>query len=54
MALGERDVCLPPPRWQILAILRRDVRQYGFGRLGWNNGRTESYAYTEVDQTAEL
>jgi hypothetical protein len=25
-----------------------------FGRLGWNNGTTESYAYTEIDQTAEL
>ena len=25
-----------------------------FGRFGWNNGRTESYAYTEVDQTIEL
>ena len=25
-----------------------------FGRLGWNNGKTESYAYTEVDQTVEV
>jgi high affinity Mn2+ porin len=25
-----------------------------FGRFGWGNGRTESYAYTEVDQTFEL
>jgi high affinity Mn2+ porin len=25
-----------------------------FGRLGWNDGRTESYAYTEIDRTAEL
>jgi hypothetical protein len=25
-----------------------------FARIGWNNGRTESYAYTEVDQTAAL
>ncbi len=25
-----------------------------FGRFGWNNGKTESYAYTEVDQTIEL
>jgi high affinity Mn2+ porin len=25
-----------------------------FARLGWNNGRTESFVYTEVDQTAEL
>jgi hypothetical protein len=23
----------------------------GFARFGWNNGRTESFAYTEVDQT---
>jgi high affinity Mn2+ porin len=26
----------------------------GFFRLGWNNGRTESFAYTEVDNTAEV
>ena len=25
-----------------------------FGRLGWNEGQHESYAYTEVDQTFEL
>jgi high affinity Mn2+ porin len=25
-----------------------------FGRWGWNDGRHESYAYTEVDQTVEL
>jgi hypothetical protein len=25
-----------------------------FSRLGWNEGRHESYAYTEVDNTAEL
>jgi hypothetical protein len=25
-----------------------------FGRLGWNNGTTESFAYTEVDQTASI
>ena len=25
-----------------------------FGRLGWNDGRNESFAYTEVDGTAEL
>jgi carbohydrate-selective porin OprB len=24
-----------------------------FGRLGWNDGRNESFAYTEVDRTAE-
>jgi high affinity Mn2+ porin len=46
----------------------RITRKYGFGlnleqnltrsltafaRLGWNNGKTESFAYTEVDQTFE-
>jgi high affinity Mn2+ porin len=25
-----------------------------FGRLGWNDGRTESFAYTEIDSTAEV
>lgn len=25
-----------------------------FGRAGWNDGRNESYAYTEVDRTLEL
>jgi high affinity Mn2+ porin len=25
-----------------------------FGRWGWNEGRHESYAYTEVDETAEI
>jgi hypothetical protein len=25
-----------------------------FGRLGWSNGRNESFAYTEVDRTVEL
>jgi carbohydrate-selective porin OprB len=25
-----------------------------FGRLGWNEGANESYAYTEIDRTAEL
>ncbi len=25
-----------------------------FGRFGWNDGATESYAYTEIDQTFEL
>jgi carbohydrate-selective porin OprB len=24
-----------------------------FGRFGWNNGKTESFAYTEVDSTAQ-
>ena len=27
---------------------------HGFGRLGWNDGRTESFAYTEVDNTVAL
>jgi len=26
----------------------------GFARWGWNNGRTESFAYTEVDQTLSM
>jgi hypothetical protein len=25
-----------------------------FGRFGWNNGKSESFAYTEVDQTVEF
>ena len=25
-----------------------------FGRLGWNDGANESFAYTEVDRTAEI
>src|SRR5437868_5278618 len=25
-----------------------------FGRLGWNDGRNESFAHTEVDRTAEM
>jgi carbohydrate-selective porin OprB len=25
-----------------------------FGRLGWNNGASESFAYTEIDRTAEI
>jgi high affinity Mn2+ porin len=25
-----------------------------FGRLGWNDGTNESYAYTEIDRTAEI
>ena len=25
-----------------------------FGRFGWNDGKTESFAYTEVDQTVEV
>lgn len=26
----------------------------GFARLGWNDGRNESFAYTEIDRTAEI
>lgn len=26
----------------------------GFGRLGWNEGANESYAYTEIDRTASI
>jgi high affinity Mn2+ porin len=29
--------------------LTRDLT--AFGRFGWNNGKTESYAFTEIDQT---
>ncbi len=29
--------------------LTRNITAYG--RFGWNNGKTESYAYTEIDQT---
>jgi high affinity Mn2+ porin len=25
-----------------------------YGRLGWNDGRNESYAYTEIDRTAQI
>jgi high affinity Mn2+ porin len=25
-----------------------------FGRLGWNDGTNESYAYTEIDRTAQI
>jgi hypothetical protein len=25
-----------------------------FGRLGWNDGRTETYAYTEIDRTVQF
>ncbi len=32
--------------------LTKDVA--AFGRYGWNNGRTESFAYTEVDNTVSL
>ena len=33
---------------QITPLLR------AFGRLGWNDGRNESFAYTEIDRTAEI
>ena len=26
----------------------------GFGRIGWNDGKNESFAYTEVDNTFEI
>ncbi|MCU1303025.1 MAG: carbohydrate-selective porin [Candidatus Sulfotelmatobacter sp.] len=33
--------------------LEQNLSRYltAFGRFGWNNGKTESFAYTEVDQT---
>lgn len=33
--------------------LEQDLTHYlsAFGRFGWDNGKTESFAYTEVDQT---
>lgn len=54
------------PKPDIAAHPLQTTRKYGFGvnveqaiangvtvfaRFGWNNGKTESYAYTEVDQT---
>jgi len=57
------------PEPNIVATRRQGRVKYGFGvnfdqeltkqlgvfvRWGWNNGRTESFAYTEVDQTVEL
>jgi high affinity Mn2+ porin len=56
------------PRPEITNHLWHITRKYGFGinleqslsenltafgRFGWNNGKTESFAYTEVDQTFE-
>ena len=53
----------------IIATREQGRIKYGFGlnaeqeltsalrayiRLGWNNGKTESFAYTEVDQTASV
>ena len=33
--------------------VEQDLTHYltAFARFGWDNGRTESFAYTEVDQT---
>jgi carbohydrate-selective porin OprB len=33
--------------------VEQNVARYltAFGRFGWDNGKTESFAYTEVDQT---
>jgi carbohydrate-selective porin OprB len=33
--------------------IEQNLTQYltAFGRFGWDNGKTESFAYTEVDQT---
>jgi len=54
---------------EIIATRRQGRIKYGFGvnveqalghglrsfaRWGWNNGRTESFAYTEVDQTLSM
>ena len=33
-------------------VLTQNIVAYG--RFGWNNGKTESWAYTEVDQTFQL
>ena len=35
--------------------LEQNLTRYltAFGRFGWNNGKTESFVYTEVDQTFE-
>ena len=60
------DPVAPP---NIIATRRQGRRKYGFGlnfeqeltphlaafgRLGWNDGHNESFAYTEVDRTLEL
>lgn len=57
------------PAPDITAHPLQSTRKYGFavnfeqqlnpwidlyGRFGWNNGKTESYCYTEVDQTVQL
>jgi high affinity Mn2+ porin len=61
-----RDGLTPTP--EIIATRRQGRHKYGFelnfeqqilpsigvfGRLGWSDGRNESFAYTEVDRTAE-
>jgi len=33
-------------------VLTKDIVAYG--RFGWNNGKTESWAYTEIDQTVQV
>jgi|SRR5579875_631397 len=57
------------PTPEIIATRRQGRRKYGFGlnfeqelpddvgvfgRLGWSDGRNESFAYTECDRTAEI
>jgi len=36
--------------------LEQNLTHYltAFGRFGWDNGKTESFAYTEVDQTVDI
>jgi high affinity Mn2+ porin len=61
-----KDPVAPP---DIIATRRQGRHKYGFGlnfeqditahlsafgRLGWSDGRNESFAYTEVDRTIEL
>jgi len=38
--------------WNAEQELTGTLRVYG--RLGWNDGATESYAYTEIDRTAQI
>jgi len=33
-------------------VLAKNILMYG--RFGWNNGKTESWAYTEIDQTVQV
>ncbi len=61
-----RDGVTPVP--EVPAVRRPDAHEYGFGlnwqqglpggfglfaRAGWNNGKYESYSYTEVNNTVE-